>query len=145
MGWRVAVTSIVLGLLVAGGVAVGQDEQEGVRKPLNLYLLAHATGKGEYILQGFSPDAQIKFVREGKFTILTRDEFAARFNGKPADDEAKRKRRIAAVEITGNAATAKIVLDYPGVTLTDYMSLLKIDGEWKIVNKIFNAQPQPSK
>ena len=53
-------------------------------------------------------------------------------------------RRIASVEVTGNAARATIVLEYPKVTLTDYMSLLKIDGEWKIVNKIFNAQPKPA-
>ena len=26
---------------------------------------------------------------------------------------------------------AEIVLDYPQVKFTDYMSLLKIDGEWK--------------
>jgi hypothetical protein len=32
------------------------------------------------------------------------------------------------------------VLDYPDAVLTDYMSLLKIDGEWKIVNKIFTVE-----
>ena len=32
---------------------------------------------------------------------------------------------------------AKITPEYPGVTLTDYMSLIKVDGEWRIVNKIF--------
>jgi hypothetical protein len=33
----------------------------------------------------------------------------------------------------------KITLAYPSATLTDYMALLKVDGEWKIVNKIFHA------
>jgi hypothetical protein len=37
----------------------------------------------------------------------------------------------------------KIVLDYPNALITDYTSLLKIDGEWKIVNKIFTVQPKP--
>jgi hypothetical protein len=46
------------------------------------------------------------------------------------------------VDITGNAAMAKIVLDYPQVKFTDYMSLLKIDGEWKIINKTFHAEPK---
>jgi hypothetical protein len=32
------------------------------------------------------------------------------------------------------------VLDYPQVKFTDYMSLLKIDGEWRIVNKTFYAE-----
>lgn len=37
---------------------------------------------------------------------------------------------------------AKIVLDYPTARLVDYMSLLKIDGDWKIVTKIFYAEPK---
>ena len=52
-------------------------------------------------------------------------------------------RRIEAVEITGNAGSAKIVLDYPTVTYTDYMSLLKVGDEWKIVNKVFYAESKP--
>ncbi len=45
------------------------------------------------------------------------------------------------VDITGTAAIAKIELDYPDVFFTDYMSLLKVDGEWKIVDKIFDRAP----
>jgi putative lumazine-binding protein len=36
----------------------------------------------------------------------------------------------------------KIELDYPKVFLTDYLSMLKVDGEWKAVGKIFNARPK---
>jgi len=38
--------------------------------------------------------------------------------------------------------TAKIVLDYPAVKFTDYMTLLKIDDEWKIINKTFYDEPK---
>jgi hypothetical protein len=34
------------------------------------------------------------------------------------------------------------VLDYPTVKFVDYMTLLKINGEWKIVNKSFYAEPK---
>lgn len=141
---KISVLTLMITLVAPMASANDVDEQEAVKKPLQLYILAHATGKGEYILQAFSPDAKIMFVRDGKYTQLTRDEFAARFSGKPEPDEAQRVRHIASIEITGSAATARIVLDYPNVTLTDYMSLLKIDGEWKIVNKIFNARPKPT-
>ena len=43
------------------------------------------------------------------------------------------------------ALVAKITLEYPGVTFTDYMSLVKVDGEWKIVNKTFHANRQPTR
>ena len=151
MGTKFALASLILAMTAMAAPVrwphprtVQDYEEQAVRKPLEEYILAHATGKPEYILQAFSPEARILFVRDGKFTQFTRDEFAARFSGKPEPDEDKRVRRIANVEVTGNAARATIVLDYPKVTLTDYMSLLKIDGEWKIVNKIFNAQPKPS-
>jgi hypothetical protein len=49
---------------------------------------------------------------------------------------------IESVDVTGNAAVAKIVLDYPTTRLTDYFTLLKVDGEWKIMNKIFYAEPK---
>ncbi|MCA1574548.1 MAG: nuclear transport factor 2 family protein [Acidobacteria bacterium] len=35
-----------------------------------------------------------------------------------------------------------MVLDYPQVKFTDYMSLLKIDGQWWIVNKTFHSEPK---
>jgi hypothetical protein len=38
----------------------------------------------------------------------------------------------------------KVVLDYPTVKFADYMSLLKINGEWKIVNKAFHAEMKPA-
>ena len=37
-------------------------------------------------------------------------------------------------------ATAKLVLDYPEVKFTDYMTLLKTGDEWRIINKAFHAE-----
>src|ERR1044072_2739906 len=110
--------------------------------PLENYINAHATGNPEYIHKAFFPDARIMAVRDGKLLNLSVEEFASRFSGKPAADESQRKRRIDSLDITGNAGVARIVLDYPDATLTDYMSLLKVDGEWKIVNKVFNVEPK---
>jgi hypothetical protein len=112
------------------------------RVPLENYIQGHATGNGDFMRKAFHTDAKIMAFRDGKLTNLTAEEFASRFNGKPATDEAQRKRRIEHVEITGNAGVGKIVLDYPTVTYTDYMSLLKIGDEWKIVNKVFYAEPK---
>jgi hypothetical protein len=122
-----------------------QSDEDAVRVPLEQYMQAHATGNGELIKQAFTPEAKIQSIgRDGTLAILSRDEFAARFTGKPADDESRRKRRIESVDITGTTAIAKLVLDYPAVKFTDYMSLLKVNGEWKIASKIFHAQRRGS-
>ncbi len=123
-------------------VWAGNSDADAARVPLENYLKAHATGEGEYIRKAFHPDAKIMSYRDGKFQQLTAAEFAARFSGKPAADEAQRKRRIVNLDIVGNTATAKIELDYPNALITDYMALMKIDGEWKIVNKIFYVEPR---
>ncbi|HJU53866.1 MAG TPA: nuclear transport factor 2 family protein, partial [Pyrinomonadaceae bacterium] len=92
--------------------------------------------------KAFHPEAKLFWIRDGQFTQRTSADYIAGAPGKPADDEAQRKRSIEMIDITGNAAVAKVVLDYPNAKLTDYMSLLKIDGEWKIVNKTFVAEPK---
>ena len=122
--------------------SVESAEAAAARVPLENYIQAHATGNPEFIRKAFHTEAKVMAFRDGKLTNLTAEEFAGRFNGKPAADEAQRKRRIENVEITGNAGVAKIVLEYPTVTFTDYMSLLKVGDEWKIVNKVFYAEPK---
>ena len=122
--------------------AAQSPETEAVKIPIENYFKAQATGDAEYIRKAFHPEAKLFFIREGKFAQLTLAEFADRFTGKAAPDEAQRKRRIDSIDITGNVAVVKVVLEYPTVTFTDYMSMLKIEGEWKIVNKTFYAQPK---
>ena len=116
-------------------------DEVAARVPLENYIKGHETGDGSYMRKAFLAEARIMAIRDGKLLNLSVEEFASRFSGKPAADEAQRKRRIESVEITGSAGMAKIVLNYPTVTFTDYMSLIKIDGEWKISNKTFHSAP----
>ena len=125
------------------GIASAQDaEKEAVRVPLENYLKGHATGDGEYMKKAFHTEGNMIFIREGKYTTRSFADYIAGFTGKPPADEAKRKRWIESVEVSGNAAVGKIILDYPTVKFVDYMTLLKISGEWKIVNKSIYAEPK---
>ena len=126
----------------AAHIEAQKAEADAVRVPLENYLKGHETGSGEYMKKAFHTEGNLVFIRDGKFTTRSFAEYIAGMNGKPAADEGTRKRYIESVDVAGNAAVAKIILDYPTVKLTDYMSLLKIDGEWKIVNKIFYAEPK---
>jgi Putative lumazine-binding len=131
-------------ILAASSAAFTQaSEEDAVRVPLNNYIKGHETGDGEYMKKAFHTEGNLIFIRDGKYTTRSFTEYIAGFT-KPgvAPDESKRKRTIEKIDISGNAANAKIVLDYPNVRFVDYMSLLKINGEWKIVNKIFYAEPK---
>ncbi len=123
-------------------VSARDTEEVAVRQAIEHYFRGHATGQGEHFRKVFHPEAKLFAVREGKFWQLTSEEYIARAPGKASADEAQRKRSVESVDVSGNAAVAKVVLDYPNVKFTDYMSLLKIDGEWKIINKTFHAEPK---
>jgi hypothetical protein len=137
--------SVAFLVLALAGTSLAQaSDKDAVMIPLENYLKGHATGDGEYMKKAFHTEGNLIFMRDGKYTTRSFTDYIAGFTGKPAADEDKRKRRIGAVEVVGNAAIATIVLDYPTVKFTDYMTLLKINGEWKIVNKSFYAEPKPT-
>lgn len=130
-------------LFCACAPALAQESEEAaVRAAIEHYFQGHATGQGDHFRKVFHPDAKLFFIRDGKLTQWTSEEYISRASGKPAADEAQRKRRIDSVDVVGNAAFVKLTLDYPTVVFTDYMSMLKIDGQWKIVNKTFHAKPR---
>jgi hypothetical protein len=56
---------------------------------------------------------------------------------KKAQEEEKGDLQIRSVDVTGKAASVKVVEIYEESTYTDYISLLRLADGRKIVNKIF--------
>ena len=136
-------TVIALTASAASAPAQTTDaEAAAARVPLENYLRGHATGDPEFMRKAFHTEGSLIFIREGKYTTRSFADYVAGMTGKPAPDEDKRKRWIESVDVAGNAAVGKIVLDYPSGRFVDYMTLLKIGGEWKIVNKSFHFEPK---
>ena len=141
---RIALGAAFL-VLAATTSALAQDapsEEAAVRAALEHYLLGHATGDGAHHAMVFHPESKLFWIRGDTLNTRTSPDYIAGASGAPAENEDQRRREITMVDVTGDAAVAKIVLDYPDALITDYMSLLKIDGEWKIVNKIFTVRPK---
>jgi len=124
------------------GTFAQNAEKDAVRVPLENYIKGHETGDPEYMRKAFHTEGNLIFIRDGKYSTRSFAEYIGGMSGKPAADEAKRKRAIESIDVAGNAAIARIILDYPTVKFVDYMTLLKINGEWKIVNKSFYAEPK---
>ena len=120
---RITVPAVVI-LLAAPALTAqaGNPEAAAVRKTIeDHYFKAQSTGDGSH-LKG-------TFIDEGRMMWIA--------DGQPAD-EAKRKRRVVNVDVTGDAAVAKVELDYPDTRITDYFALLKVGNDWKIVHKWFH-------
>ncbi len=143
-----AVGAVVLPLLAVAAspepVASSVPVDPAVRAPVEAYLRGHATGDGEEWRKAFHSSAMVTGLRDGKLQSMTAPDFIGRAPGKPPVDEALRKRRIVSIDVAGDAALAKVELDYPSVTFTDYLALLKIDGEWKIAQKVYTGTSKPA-
>ena len=137
---RLALTLIVA-LLLASPAAAQPQDGDAVRAAINQYFKGHATGVAEEMRKAFLPTAHIEGNRQGKFTSWTVDEYVKNFTGKPAADEASRKRTIDRVDVAGTAAMARATLVHGQTTFVDYFVLLKVDGEWKIANKVYTSSP----
>jgi hypothetical protein len=50
--------------------------------------------------------------------------------------------RLASVDIAGTIATARLEIDdWDGHRFTDMFTLLKVDGRWQVINKVFHLHP----
>lgn len=112
-----------------------ESDYQLVAQTVNYYLDGGTNNDYETLKKAFHETATMKYItKEGYKEVNALEFFSGMDASKPKQD---RKTRIADITISGHAANARLEIDYPTFTFIDYMNLLKIDGEWKIVNKIF--------
>ena len=132
--WLLAVTLVAPLPLAAG-------ELEDATIPLQAYLDGHATGAEDRFRRAFADDAILIGIKDGRYAQRSVDDYIRQAaSGRPPADEAKRRRWIRSLHVTGAVATAVIELDYPTMRALDHMSLLRFEDGWKIVAKTYDAQ-----
>ena len=112
-------------------------DREAITRTVQIYVDGGKSGKGADMKPAFHKDATI-------FGYIGPDLFAGPIqglfdwndqNGPATALEA----RIADIDIEGTVATVRIELDnWTGHRFTDFFTMLKVDGEWKIMNKVFH-------
>lgn len=108
------------------------NETAAIRQTLMHYITNTNIG------EAFHAQAQLKFVREHQYNQISANDFVKRVSKGPSRPANSIK--ITQMDIAGNAAFAKLESRRKGRLVTDYMSLLKIGGKWKIVSKVFSVQ-----
>jgi protease I len=122
------------------GITVRDPDQTAIRQTIQYYFDGGRAGDSVTLRKAFHPDARMLFVRDSTFTAIPIGEYITRVGQNPPKPGAvdSTKRRIVDIDVAGDAAVAKLELERPDMLVTDYMSLLRIDGQWVIVNKIFS-------
>ena len=126
--------------VAAQAPAAAPDDEALVRQVVETYLHGLKFNDVESFRKAFWPDAKLLFVRKnGQLGQLTQEDWYKGFE-KVAGKEEEGTLRILALEVTGLAASVKVEEIYPKERYVNYLSLLRISGEWRIVNKIFDVK-----
>jgi hypothetical protein len=120
-------------------MAVSAPEQSAITEVVQLYIDGSRDGDADKLRRAFHPDARMFGSLAGQRIDVPIDEFFALASGRPADVDGTYEARVVSVEQAGDAAAAAIEETgfWGTLSFTDFFSLSRIDGEWKIVNKTF--------
>lgn len=138
---------VVLGLLAAVLLVAANEaetpptaDETAIRATVQLYFDGIVKYDEQALRKAFHADASVIGAKDdGTQDWEPFQEWVLYTRGK-APDPSGRNNRIVSIDITGRAAVVKTGLDWPSVHYVDYLSLLKIDGQWKIVNKIWHRE-----
>ena len=113
-------------------------EKESVKETVKHYVEGMVFADESLLRQAFHPSCRIIGHYHKALEWLSLDEFidAIKTEG-PATKEVKPFWEVIDLDMTGDAAAVKIIDDYAGMRFTDYLSLLKIDDRWVIINKLY--------
>jgi hypothetical protein len=113
------------------------SEHDAIAKAVQHYIDGAKSGKGDDMKPAFHKDATI-------FGYAGADLFAGPIQllfdwNDESGPAAELQARIASIDLVDTVATVRLELNnWSGHRYTDLFTLLKVDGEWKIMSKVFH-------
>ncbi len=116
------------------------SEYEVIANTVQHYIEGARSGRGDDMRPAFHEDATIfGYAGPDLFAGPIEQLFAWNDDNGPATEL---RSRIASIDLIGTVATVRLELEnWTGHRYTDLFTLLKVDGEWKIMNKVFHLHP----
>lgn len=133
-------TTVLFCFLFCVSWVLAQDSQEeaAVKETLMNYLDGGTYGDTVRLNKAFHKSASMRFIdnKTGEYRDVPIVDYLNRAKSN-AGKRSDRKTKIVYTTISGTAAQARLEIDGGTYIFHDYMNLLKINNEWKIVGKIF--------
>ncbi len=113
------------------------DEYAAIERVIQHYLDGARSGKGDDMRPAFHAEATIfGYVGEDLFSGPIENLYQWNDANGPAKDIVA---KIVSIDIVGTAASVRVESDnWTGHRFTDFFNILKINGQWKIMSKIFH-------
>ena len=115
-----------------------QDETSAdidlIQGTIQNYFDGWLTGDTTLLSKAMHSTCNLKFIREGQLVRVDKKRYVGNFKPRPRLPDTDT--RIVSIDITRNAASAKVEIVTPQRHFTDYFNLLKEGGQWYITDKV---------
>ncbi|WP_394747541.1 nuclear transport factor 2 family protein [Spongiimicrobium salis] len=115
-----------------------QTDLERIETTLNYYLTGLVNNDAKTLTKAFHPTATMKWIGKDYKEVNAIEGLTKGMDGTPYKE--KIKTRVVSVNIAGNTASAQLEIQFPTFTYVDFMHILKVEEQWKIVSKIFHTR-----
>ncbi len=115
------------------------DDYDEIARVVQLYIDGNGRGEVEKLKDAFDGEARMYGHVDGHRFDVPVGQFFQMAASQPAGAGGQYRARITSVQQVGDAAVATVAEDgcWGSVSFVDFLSLVRIDGVWKIVNKAF--------
>jgi len=118
-------------------------DHPAITELIQIYFESMYESSPDKVRRAFHPSARITGYLQGEFSEMTVDQFANLVESKQPSPEASGEQRILqtlSVEVAGATAIARVRDAYLGLMFLDTLSLVEVDGQWSIYNKLYHVE-----
>lgn len=116
------------------------SDEPAITAAIQTYLDGLHEGDPDKLRAVFLESCDLTTVTEGKLSAMTRDEWCDLVAGRPTPVSQGLERHDEIVSIDQSSETSamvKVKCAIPPRFFTDYLSLLKVGGEWQVAQKVY--------
>src|SRR4051812_7099577 len=111
-----------------------------IETTIEKYFKGYMEAKPELVSEAFHAETRLYSTEEGKLEKTEMKDWLDNLEErKKKGDKRVGKLEILSLDQTKDAATAKVRITVKTLEFIDYLSLLQIQDEWKIVGKIYTV------
>lgn len=116
------------------------EEIDAIHQAMQAYLEAARSGTGDAMRPTFHENARIcGYVGDDLFDAPIQGLYDWHDENGPARDV---QVRFTSIDVVGTAASVRMDCDnWTGHRFTDFFTMAKIDGQWKVMSKVFYLHP----
>jgi len=128
--------TLALITFIMGQTQAQNTDLQSIENTINHYFNGMIKHDADSFKKAFHPTAMMRWNEKDYMEVNAVEALSQYVN---TNAPAKTRTKIVSVNVIGDAANAVLELEYEAFYFVDFMHLMKVDKEWKIVSKTYTT------